>query len=163
MILGFLEARAFTTGRGLRPVYKRRKAVKDADRRRKYYEAEYAKAYRRKAAGLCVSCGGPVTGVNPSTGKAYVNCTACRAEKLARKKMRAEESRIEAGRTTYRQYRATNPNDDPIEGDAQEIAQLLGLSVIYVRALARSHKTTRRGWSIVQIGGSDESKSSLSV
>lgn len=138
--------------------------MKDADRRRKYYEAEYAKAYRRKAAGLCVSCGGPVSGVHPLTGAPLVNCAACRAKKLAQKKARTSGDYNGPVRVPSTVYRATNPNDDPVEGDAQEVAQLLGMSVTWVRALARNHKTSRHGWSIVRIkGGPDESESSLTI
>jgi hypothetical protein len=138
--------------------------VKDADRRRKYYEAEYAKALRRKVAGLCVSCGSPISEVHPLTGAPFVNCATCRAKKLAQRKARASGEYDGAVRAPSTVYRATNPNDDPVEGDAQEVAQLLGMSETWVRALARNHKISRHGWSISRIeGGPDESKSSLTV
>ena len=45
-------------------------------------------------------------------------------------------------------YLATNPNEDPIIGPADEIADLTGYTTRYILNLASSGQVTKAGWSV---------------
>lgn len=52
-----------------------------------------------------------------------------------------------------KQFVAEKPDDDPVEGDAEEIAFILGISLNTVYESARMKRKTRGGWSIRYFDG----------
>lgn len=50
---------------------------------------------------------------------------------------------------------AEHPNDDPIVGDVEEVAALLGINESTVYEIARKHGRTREGWMIRYAEGSE--------
>lgn len=54
------------------------------------------------------------------------------------------------GFSAPKEYRATNPDEDPIVGPASEIAALTGMTAAWVRTMARTGRVTN-GWTVVEI------------
>lgn len=45
-------------------------------------------------------------------------------------------------------YCAENPREDPVIGDSEELASLIGYSPWYIRMLCRNGKRSRAGWTV---------------
>lgn len=56
------------------------------------------------------------------------------------------------GFSPAKEYRATNPDEDPIVGPAEEIAALTGMSSSWVRVMAKTGRVTN-GWTVVELDG----------
>ncbi len=45
-------------------------------------------------------------------------------------------------------YEATNPNDDPVSGSMQEVADVLGFTRRYILTLANTGRVSKGGWRV---------------